>query len=139
MRLMQNSPDPYARTFKAPKWNRYVRVTDVPRLFRQLPEFAGWTRARHEAMARSYLDNAIVTERMYHATASRALIAYGDHGSLISGIVRDHFPEATKTDLRTLCSLFARDFERSVAHWAAAGRRIETWRACRDEWRVRGN
>jgi len=43
---------------------------------------------------------ACSASRMHKAKAAVALDAYGDHGALISGCVRDHFPAEVKDALR---------------------------------------
>ena len=64
--------------------------------------------ARHfEAAARA--------SREHDALAEKCLLRYGDHGPLISGVCRDHFPEKEKKKLRALA--------RIVAAENAAGRR----------------
>lgn len=57
---------------------------------------------------------ACASSREHSALARRALTEYGDHGPLISGCVRDHFPEWVKDGLRAL----ARDVTRcsGLAH-----------------------
>jgi hypothetical protein len=45
---------------------------------------------------------SVKASREHSALAKRALEKYGDHGSQISGIVREHFPENVKTQLRAL-------------------------------------
>ena len=120
--------DPYQRRFTWPKWNRLVTVTDVYQLFRSLPEFADWTPARHLQISGDYLAMA----QMYRDTAA-ALIArgekiYGTDSSLIAGGFREAWPDALKDAIR-VHSYGASDFElKSLAHWQAAGKRIETWR-----------
>lgn len=45
---------------------------------------------------------ACAYSREWDSVGAQALSMYGDHGSQISGCLRDHFPEATKDTLRTL-------------------------------------
>jgi len=45
---------------------------------------------------------ACKASRLHSVMARRALDLYGDHGSQISGVVRDHFPTHVKTRLRCL-------------------------------------
>jgi hypothetical protein len=51
---------------------------------------------------------ACKASRLHGTMAKRALANYGDHGSLISGCVRDHFPNRVKDALRTLASSVTR-------------------------------
>lgn len=46
--------------------------------------------------------DACAQSRQHSKTAADALQTYGDHGPLISGCVRDHFPMFTKDYLRSL-------------------------------------
>lgn len=132
-RTAQWNADPYLRSFRVAKWTRFVTVTDVPRLFNRLPEFNGWTKPRHVAIAEDYLALAIISDRMWNATREIAENLYGDgSGVLISGVYRDHYPESMKDDLRTLAHDATRYYDRSLAHWLASGKRIETWRMLRD-------
>lgn len=52
------------------------------------------------ATAQNHFAAACFASRMHSAQAAKCLAIYGDHGAQISGCVRDHFPEATKDDLR---------------------------------------
>lgn len=53
---------------------------------------------------------------------------FGDHGPLISGVVRDHFPDAIKDRLRFYARLIGEQTDQAVRLWQQAGRRIETLR-----------
>jgi hypothetical protein len=129
--------DPHARTFSMPKWNRGVRVTDDHRIFRRLPEFSGWTKDRHYRVAVDYLAAASVTRDTYQAAINRAFAAYGDgDGVLISGVIRDHFPDPIKDSLRVLAHEISAHSDKSLAHWRASGRRVQTWRDLRDRIRL---
>lgn len=127
-RAADMSADPYDRRFHASKWTRAITVLDDHRLMRILPEFRDWTRDRHRLASLAYLQCARDTDRMYASAVDRALSAYGDHGSLVSGVVRAHFPDPVKDDLRTLARLATRYRDQSLAHWRAAGRSARTWR-----------
>lgn len=52
---------------------------------------------------------------------------YGDHGSLISGCERDHFPTPVKDRLRRNARFIVALCDAIDATWAAAGRRSDTW------------
>jgi hypothetical protein len=53
---------------------------------------------------------ACACSRAHVALADDACRRYGDHGALISGCVRDHFPDAVKDNLRALAQ--------SVTRWS---------------------
>ena len=64
---------------------------------------------------------ACEASRAHDQLAADALAQFGAHGPLISGCVRDHFPESVKDKLRTL----ARDVTRfSDAAYAARPSRV---------------
>jgi hypothetical protein len=125
--------DPYRRRFTAAKWTRTVTCIDVPTLFRRLPEFAEWTKRQHAQASSEYAALSIVHDHMWNALVSIARKTYGDHGPLVSGVYRSHFPDVTKDALRTIAHTATRYADMSVAHWRAAGRTIGTWRAMRDD------
>lgn len=53
---------------------------------------------------------------------------YGDHGSLISGIHRNHFPEEVKNILRDMALQFGSMVDRSFYLWTRMARmRKTTW------------
>lgn len=54
------------------------------------------------AIVVQHYERACRFSRLHSSQARRALANYGDHGALISGCVRDHFPETTKDHLRIL-------------------------------------
>ena len=56
------------------------------------------------APAAEYFAKACAASRDHSALAAKALGEHGDHGPLISGCVRDHFPETVKDELRQLAS-----------------------------------
>lgn len=131
-RIIKHDVNPYRRQFaRFAPWNIQPRVTDDHRLFRYLPEFAGWTRADHATHARNLAELGALRLRQADTLASKALEQYGDHGSLIAGCVRDHFPEPVKAMLRRLYYGSTETFDRSLAHWKAAGRYVNTWRDMR--------
>ena len=60
--------------------------------------------ARHfEAAARA--------SREHDALAEKCLLRYGDHGPLISGVCRDHFPEKEKKKLLALARIVGAENE----------------------------
>jgi len=50
----------------------------------------------------THFEKCCVASRAHSKLASESLEKFGDHGSQISGVVRDHFDDATKDALRTL-------------------------------------
>lgn len=52
--------------------------------------------------ARRLFADACRTSRLHSAFAEAGFAAHGDHGALISGCVREHFPEELKNTLRQL-------------------------------------
>lgn len=49
--------------------------------------------------------SACAYSRQHNEEAAQALQRHGDHGALISGCVRDHFPDDVKNHLRLLAFL----------------------------------
>ena len=94
----------------------------------RIPHFRTWPKAQHVAFAVRMIAVARTREAAYQCLVGEALRQYGDHGSLISGVIRDHFPPEVKTNLRRLARRYSHASEVSRAHWRAAGRRLETWR-----------
>jgi hypothetical protein len=54
------------------------------------------------AIPAAHFEMACAASRAHNRLAAIALATYGDHGALISGCVRTHFPETIKDTLRTL-------------------------------------
>lgn len=54
------------------------------------------------ARAADLFAEACAQSRAHAAAANIALKQYGDHGPLVSGCVRDHFPQCTRDYLRSL-------------------------------------
>ena len=121
-----NEPDPYARRFPYPKWNRFVTVLDEPALFRRLPEFMGWTKNQHLELAKQYRHDAREIDSWWQSLVCFGISRYGNQGALISGVYRDHWPEQLKDALRGLAQMGTRYRAISYAHWEAAGKR-QSW------------
>jgi len=129
MRLMSHHSDPYQRRFRVAKWSVNITVCEEHKLFRCLPEFDGWTKAKHEAASRNFGAQAQATDRQWRSIVDRSLATYGDgDGVLVSGIYRRHFPVETRDELRKLAYAATEYRDRSRAHWRASGRKLETWR-----------
>ena len=86
------------------------------------------SKAQHEAKARAFAKRAEKIEEDYFKASESALKKYGSQGSLVSGAVRDHFPEGVKNRLRALAHGIGQLRAASVAHWEASGKRTP-WRA----------
>ena len=120
---------PYRITFQpCYKWTRQITILDEPRLFRMFPQFATWTKEDHVREATHAARAADHLLKAYYAMVQDAEKAYGSHGPLISGIVRDHYPTEVKDTLRETISRASRERDRGWAHWRAAGRTLGTWR-----------
>lgn len=52
--------------------------------------------------SREWFVEACRLSRKHSELAARSEQQYGDHGPLIAGVVRDHFPETVKNHLRAL-------------------------------------
>lgn len=65
--------------------------------------------------------NSCKASREHSQLASDSLSKFGDDGSLISGVVRDHFPKPVKDKLRDLARTVTRE---SDAAYAARPKRI---------------
>lgn len=128
--LNSESFDQYLWTFTVPRWNRPVRVTDDHRLFKHLPEFKDWTKAQHSQRALDYAVMATAVDTTFNRALRQAFALYGNgNGVLVPGCYREHFPEPCKDWLRLLGRTADMYRSRSVAHWQAAGKRLQTWHA----------
>ena len=67
------------------------------------------------AAARDEFAAACMFSRDHSASARLALNIYGDHGALISGCVREHFPDDIKNGLRFKARAVTRHLERAYA------------------------
>jgi hypothetical protein len=76
-------------------------------------------------------DEALVTAYAYSRAHSKLAVwaerRYGAFGPLISGIVREHFPEPVKGTLRVLARNVGTRLECSLSLWRIAGKRRSTW------------
>lgn len=121
---------PYHVRMRMPKWNGPINVLHDHRVMRRLAEFSGWTNDQHVTAALDTMQIASNYRRMWLKTVDAALVTYGNgSGVLISGVYRDHYPARVKYSLRSYAHLESEYLDRSVAHWRAAGRRVNTWRS----------
>lgn len=120
--------DPYVIQFKpAHGWTRAWTILDDHRGFKRLPQFRDWTKQDHVREMQYARDVAERIRTAYYAAYQLAETTYGDHGPLISGVGRDHFPEVVKTTLRMLIQRANYEEQRAFAHWRAAGRTRARW------------
>lgn len=121
-RLLAVAHPVYQTRQRVPKWSIPVSPAHVPALLRRrLPHF---TKAQHEEHARQHAAAATLAERQYVQLASAALDQYGTQGPLIAGVLREHFPEPVKDELRRLARAETEERDVARAHWQAAGRRV---------------
>jgi hypothetical protein len=95
----------YAREVKYRGWNGTVTMLDEPKVAVKYAYSWGipTSKSAHAQRADYFEDLATVMGRAYDDLVERALDKYGDgSGVLISGVVRDHFPEMVKKRLRFL-------------------------------------
>lgn len=83
--------------------------------------------ARLTAQAAEDMRLCYAFSRAHSKLARWAERTYGDHGPLISGSVRLHFPPHVKDCLRHLARKVTEHSGRSYAAWHNAGRRRATW------------
>lgn len=63
----------------------------------------------------AHFERACRASRLHSSGAARAFANYGDHGPLISGCLREHFPDAVKDQLRTLARLVTTESDAAYA------------------------
>lgn len=98
------------------------------REFRHLPRVHdSLGRANLVRAARVHLRNAYACSRAHSNLAQWAEAKFGDHGALISGVVRDHFPPQVKAALRALAHRVGTELDDSRNAWWSACRRHSTW------------
>ena len=124
----------YQTRQRVPKWTVPVSPAHVPKLLRR--RLGHFTKGQHEQHALEHQHRSEVAEDRWQQLVSAATRQYGRHGPLISGVVREHFPEALKRELRRLASAISEERDVAWAHWKAAGHR--TGLATRNPRRPRG-
>ena len=96
----------YGRRARMPKWNMEVNMLQEPRV--ALKYWHSWgiptSKEAHRQRAEYFEQLHAEYERTYQDLVNYALETYGSHGSLISGVVRDHFPVHVKNRLRFLAT-----------------------------------
>jgi hypothetical protein len=91
--------------------------------------FPGWTKDDHRAAA-VYHELRNKTQTKWHRAVARAARQYGNQGPLISGGLRDHWPDAAKNEVRRLARATSGHTDAAALHWQATGAR----RRYRDAW-----
>jgi len=92
--------------------------------------FSECGRVDHQRLASGYqrLHDRLLSQ--HERIAAAALKKHGDQGPLVSGVVRGHFPAATKEKLRTAAHTASKAGDAAVAHYYASGGRKPFW-----QWR----
>ena len=62
-----------------------------------------------------HFEQCCQASREHSRLASESLDRFGDHGSAISGVVRDHFPESVKDRLRDLARTITQESDLAYA------------------------
>lgn len=92
-------------------YDRNGRLIDEPR---KLPRFLRMpTHGEELARAREWASLALWCDDQHARIARIALDSFGSHGALVSGVVRDHFPDDVKATLRSLA-------HHATAFWTVA-------------------
>ena len=94
---------------------------------------ADWT-----AISVTLLEHAKRLREWRSSAVKWAYACYGDGGSLISGIERNHFPERVKDDLRANARAIANTLDAAYSCWKWSRRRADTFRALARQYRVEG-
>ena len=94
----------YVRRVQMPKWNLPVTMLMEPKV--AIRYNTSWgiptSKSAHAQRVDYFSDLAQKLDHEWNATVDLAVEAYGDQGSLISGVYRDHFPNDVKDRLRFL-------------------------------------
>jgi len=94
----------YVRKVRMPKWNVPVDMLMEPKV--AIRHNTSWgiptSKSAHAQRADYFAELASELENECNATVDMAVQTYGNQGSLISGVYRDHFPTNLKDRLRFL-------------------------------------
>ena len=107
----------YGEGHRYPKWNIRPTVLDEPRLFPQV--FPELTRSDHARLAGNFERRAKEMQVDHYKAIERNEQKYGDTGPLISGGLRDHWPEDAKDEVRYLAHGYTLLSKAADAHKAA--------------------
>lgn len=92
----------------------HSHLANVPRETKMHISFARLYEARFATVV-AHFEDACRASRRHSEFAASQLKVFGDHGSPISGCVRDHFPEDRKETLRTLARTVTEASDRAHA------------------------
>ena len=96
--------DVYKRQTRMPGWNGTVSMLQEPKV--AIRHVLDWgiptSKSGHAQKADYFTDLAQRMDREWDDTVNLAIGTYGNHGPLISGVYRDHFPDDVKDRLRFL-------------------------------------
>lgn len=76
---------------------------------------------------------AYAHSRAHTELAKLAMEQHSDHGSLIAGCVRDHFPTEVKDRLRNLALEIGPLMDESKRIWRKSGKHLRTWIRLKDQ------
>ncbi len=85
------------------------------------------SRASFAETARVWAQRAYHYRRAHYRLTAWAEARFGSHGPLISGVVREHFPDPVKDALRRLARLETHTMDASRKAWRTAGKQRATW------------
>lgn len=106
----------YVRQVKMPKWSSTVDMLREHKV--AVRHGSSWgiptSKDAHRQRAEYFAGVAETLQAAWDDLVERAVALFGDHGSLISGCYRDHFPPPVKNRLRFLAHgrTMAKDAER---------------------------
>jgi hypothetical protein len=83
--------------FKPRKWNVYPRIYEGTCTHAVFPD---WTREDHREAAVHHAERRTVAYRKWSRGLTQAARKYGDHGTLITGGFRDHWPPQARAAAR---------------------------------------
>lgn len=83
----------------------------------------------HQREAAAALVRAQELDHDWLRLVQLARARYGDHGALISGVYRAHFPDAVKDELRVLARKATALRDAAAAEWRKTGRTQDSFRA----------
>jgi len=109
----------YEKRVRMPKWNVDVSMLMEPKV--ALRHGISWglispSKHGNELKVDHFEDLARKLKDEWDDVVSLAAKEYGDHGSLISGVYRDHFPDDVKDRLRFLASTAGASLASRAAH-----------------------
>jgi hypothetical protein len=94
----------YVKKYKMPKWNVTVDMLHEPKVAIRYNTSVGipTSKSAHAQRQQHFVKLKLALNKEWNRLADAASKLYGEHGSLISGSYREHFPDAVKDRLRFL-------------------------------------